>query len=302
MEARDLTRGRQSELDNLEKARRSLGQADKDLDEILIQQRRNFDTVFPTSLDTRKSSAKYLQMSLPLLQEQSCYRNWWQSNKGSLLLISGITVREGLKEPCGYSWLSPAASDLAVLLRSNKELVAFANCHPTFEVQPDKKPTVTDVVACLLFQILKLQPQILSTERERRFGNLQREAWSRPKPKDTLTAMLNPVLDVLQSISDQRWTYLIIDRADRCSKIKLQWLLEWLHKIVSNEGCRVKVLVVWDSKHSDMDEQDWQEFEETAKGHVFSKLGWYQERRAYNDKSPLRTPLVRLENNYRPHR
>lgn len=300
METRDLTRERQTGMGNLEKVRRSLRQEDENLEEKLVEYRRNLDTVFPTTLDTRKPAAKYLQMSLQLLEEQPCYRKWWQNDKGCLLLISGITVPEGQKQACGYSWLSPAASDLTERIRRDEGLVAFFNCHPTFELQPDEEPLVTEVVASLLFQILKSQPQILREDYERRSGNLQIEAWSRPKVKDTLEVMLGSAIDILQGISDKCWTYFIIDRADRC-KIRLLRLLEWLHKVVSHPGCRVKVFVVWDSNHSNMDPQDWESFEETANGRIYSKLRWYQDRRQPFDKSPLRTPLIRFESNESQH-
>jgi hypothetical protein len=281
-------------MDKLEKVRQSLDQVDKDLHIELMEQHRNLDTVFPTTLDTGKPSAKYLQMTLPLLEEQPCYRQWWESNNSCLLLLSGTTVREGQKRACGYSWLSPAASDLAERLRRNEELVAFFNCHRTYEVQSDEEPQVTHVMAALLYQILKSQAQILRENFEHRLQNLQVSAWPKQKPKDTLEVMLAPVIDTLRSITHKGWTYLIIDRADRCKngdKIRLVLLLEWLHKVVKHEGCRVKVFVVWDSKRSDMDDQDWEDFEQSAAGRVYSKLGWYQDRKQLFDKSPLRTPL-----------
>lgn len=51
------------------------------------------------------------------------------------------------------------------------------------------------------------------------------------------------------------------------------------------------MFVVWDSKRSDMDDQDWENFEKVAAGRVYSKLEWYQERRKPFDKSPLRDAL-----------
>lgn len=254
-----------------------------------MQYRRNLDFVFPTRLDTGKPSAKYLQISLLLLGEQPCYLEWWKSETSCLLLISGTTVPEGQKHACGYSWLSPAACDLAEGFQRNQELVAFFNCHPTFEMQSHEAPKVTDVVAGLLFQILKSQPHILRHDFERRSQKMQIQAWSTLRDKDALAAMLDPAIDILQSIRNGNWTYLIIDRADRCTE-KLMLLLQWLHKLVSAQGCRVKVLVIWDSKRSNIDDQDWENFEELAAGRVFSKLGWYQERRQHFDKSSLREP------------
>lgn len=290
METRDLQKQQQDQLDALESVRASLDRPDEKLNSNLEECLRNQENAFPNSNHHSKSSAKYLQMSLTLLEMQDSYRAWIRSSDGCLLALGGRTKPEGQLHKSGYSWLSPAAIDVALSLQKKGEAVGFFSCHPKSWLSDEEMPMIQDLVAGLLFQILRSETSILTDDFQRQRADLDIGTWVKRRDKETLDAIRRSVVGLFRKASKNRWVYLVIDRAERC-KVGLKLLLEWLRELVTDSECKIKVLAVHDAVKSDMSEQDWEHFSEDSKGYFYSKIGWNQEKMTI-ERFPLREPPV----------
>ena len=286
METGELERQKREELDALESARVSLGRPDEKKHTNLTDHLRSLDMVFPTTNHHNRSSTKYLQMSLTLLEKQDNYRAWFESNHSFLLLLGGNTKPEGQMQQSGYSWLSPAATDTALKLQESGDVTVAFFSYPKSWVHADDEPTMCELVAGLLFQVLSSDTAILKDNFQRQLSSLKIDAWVGKNDKETLNLIMESVASLFRKAGARRWVYLIVDRAERC-KSGLEHLLGWFHRLVTDSECKIKVLIVFDSIRSGMSEQDWQEFDQ--KGHVYSKIGWNQEKMGF-EKFPLREP------------
>lgn len=292
MEARDLQRSRQEESDAIEAVRLALGQPDQKLGSNINLKEclRSQSMAFPSTNHHAKSSAKYSQMSLTFLEKQESYRHWASNSHGCLLVLGGRTKPEGQLQRSGYSWLSPAATDTCVRLQRKNERIGFFSCHPQSWLVDEEVPTMPDLVAGLLFQILKYEPAILKDGSQRQRANLDVKTWSGKKDKEILDNVKRSVVDWFRKVSKSQWVYLIVDRAERC-RGRLKLLLRFFRDLVMDPECKIKALLVYDAVESDMLELDWEHFLEDSQGFVYHKIEWNQEKMG-TEKSPLREPAA----------
>ena len=287
LEGRDVAREVRADQEQLDAIHEALGRPDEKVNSNLTKVRHSLDESFPTASSTHKVASRYLQVSEDLLQSETEYRRWLDGDEGALLLLSGMTAREGQKILSGYSWLSPAAADMAERMRGQGDvIVAFYSCHPEWHVQPGNEPSMQEVVAGLIYQLVKQCPAIMKVNSQWRASALEIASWSRSKDKETMAAIFDATIDTLVTASAKKRVYLIVDRPDKC-KAKLVLLLRWLRKVVHHPGCRVKVLVVWDTAKSSLAEEDWEDFMSERSERVYYKLGWDQVKPPF-EKSALR--------------
>jgi hypothetical protein len=205
-------------------------------------------------------------------------------------VLGGRTKPEGQMQQSGYSWLSPAATNTAVnLQKSEKRIVAFFSCYPKSWLSVEEEPPVCELVAGLLFQVLSSEPAILKDDFQRQLLSLNIETWVGKRDKETLDIIMRSVVGLFRKASERRWIYLIVDRAERC-KSGLKLLLSWFRELVMDSGCRIKVLIVFDTTKSDMSEQDWQDLLEDSESHVYCRTGWNQDKLGFENFA-LREPV-----------
>ena len=290
METRDLQKHKREELGNLETVRVSLGLPDEEVNSNLKECLRSQNIVFPSTKHLGKPSARYMQMSMSLLEKQDSYQAWLQSSHGCLLVLGGTTKPEGQMQQSGYSWLSPAATDTAATFQKSAErIVAFFSCHPKSWLSVGEESSSRALVAGLIFQVLSSEPAVLKDDFQRQLASLDVETWSGKREKDILNVIMRSVVGLFRKVSKRRWIYLIVDRAERC-RSGLRLLLNWFRELAMDPECRVKVLIVFDTIKSDMAEQDWEDLLEDSQGYVYTRTGWNQDKLGF-EKSPLREPV-----------
>ncbi len=271
----------------LELVRVALGRPDENVNSSLQECVKKYRLVFPTNDQSNKRAARYMQMSTKLLEHQKSFRSWTEARDRSLLILGGQTKPEGLIQPSGYSWLSPAATLTTQRLQGDADnIVGFFSCHPDPWLKEEEKVSLSDLVAGLLFQVLKAEHLVLMDNLQEQLGNLSIESWQREAGRKGVRCMMESVTQLLQEISVRRRIFFVVDRAECCTS-GLRRLIEWFLELVVDGDCRLKVLVVYDTLGSDMTDSDWEGLLEDSEGEIFVKNGWDQDKPEFQE-IPLR--------------
>jgi hypothetical protein len=282
MKKRDEQRHKQECLNKLEAVRVSLGRPDEKLNSNPEECLRSHNVVFPSKDQSSKLAAKYLQMSLTLLKTEDSYRDWAESKTGCLLILGGKTKMEGQLLRSGHSWLSPAATLTAEMFRKDEDLVvAFFSFHPESWWQHDEEPpSLGDLFAGLLFQVLCSDATMLEDDFQRQLAALSIDKWVKTRGESLWDVIMSRAIPIFRKASQRHWVYLVVDRAELCSTTDLASLLEMFRDLVKDPKCRIKVLVVFDTGYTRLSENEWQGFldDPRSRGHVYSKTAWNQEK------------------------
>ncbi len=211
-------------------------------------------------------------MSRALLTTSENYDRWRITGGSSLLVLSGRTLPEG-RSSRGYthSWLSPALTYIAE--DHQEDMMAYFCCHPGARAEEH----AGKIIFCtLLYQILKVKPDILR-KKDQQFRNLvQSDLWQRPESdKPAVQMMFSMLREVLHELKALGMVYLILDRIDLCSW-KLRYVMSELNSLVTDDRCAVKIVVVVDEVSASLDVGDVLELEEEGQDSKLVYAAWNQ--------------------------
>jgi hypothetical protein len=274
LEISEMERGNQSRMDqdNLQGMRLSLGCPDRGLHGDLEKCSDNIRRVFFHKAGSPKARANYTRMTLEKLKDEDCYQRWDTNAITKLLLVGGTTIPESRSGPNGsssYSWLSPAAVDMASTLRKGNNRVAFFTCHPDTVTQ--SKTSLAEVIADTLFQIARCDPPMLRGEFFRHSSTNLLEVW---KSQDDVEEMVQFAQRMFIIASAQHRLYLIIDRLDYCDSKPVN-ILKCLTSIIAPPSCNVKIFATWNTVDASI-EKDCEYFIEVSKNAATGKMKFNQ--------------------------
>lgn len=230
------------------------------------------------------------QMTTDLLQMEAQYRQWENCEHSCLLVLSG-------RNWSGYSsttlsWLSLAAVLVTEQLHTANRTGASYYCQVDFTISDEKRPSISQVMASIIYQLLVIRPDILRTESQRFEKATQSKDWLDEDENTALEVMNSYLMEVLDSFPPDRSVTLVLDRVDKCcfgmSELSSRVLRMQLLQLVNKAHVTLKILVVTSANSS------WNitgllrsQLKRKGGDSYVEKLDWHQESNRARALAPL---------------